>query len=319
MDTKELINQYLAGQRTFRGVVIRYADLAGIRLIGADLSKSDLREANLQKANLSGANLQGAILEDADLRQANLEGTNLGGAALSGASFRDANLKDCQFQGANLVQTDLSFADLRGANLQDANLTNALLEGAKLEGTILSASPSETREVELPSPREEDIVLDLEPSSSSPEEKPKTEQIKQKSTSEVSTKTEINTETDKAENQIPKSISRNLETNSLSTSETEILSPSESVKEKVILEQVPEETSSKSNSEPVEEVSTSKAVKLKSQNRPPQKPEAKHRESTLAQEQTETETDSQDSKHSKRSLLNWLNKPNSSVTETEAE
>ena len=72
-----LIEQYQAGQRSFRWVSLRQADLRDADLSGADLSGADL----------SGADLYGADLRDADLRDANLSDANLSDANLRGAVY----------------------------------------------------------------------------------------------------------------------------------------------------------------------------------------------------------------------------------------
>jgi uncharacterized protein YjbI with pentapeptide repeats len=91
---------------------LRYANLCG-----ADLCGANLRYANLCGADLRGANLCGANLCGADLCGANLRYANLCGADLCGANLRDANL-----HGANLCGADLCGANLRGADLRGADL-----------------------------------------------------------------------------------------------------------------------------------------------------------------------------------------------------
>jgi uncharacterized protein YjbI with pentapeptide repeats len=95
---------------------LRYADLSGAYLCGANLHDADLHDANLRYADLSGAYLCGANLHDADLHDANLRYADLSGAYLCGADLSGANLHD-----ANLSDADLRYADLRGADLRDAN------------------------------------------------------------------------------------------------------------------------------------------------------------------------------------------------------
>lgn len=88
MKVEELIKRYLAGERDFRGVDLRGADLSGVDLEWADLSGADLEWTNLEWAILRGtilerANLSGAFLRGADLEWANLRGAHLRGAHLS--------------------------------------------------------------------------------------------------------------------------------------------------------------------------------------------------------------------------------------------
>ena len=61
------------------------ANLSGLDLRGANLSKADLRGADLKNTNLSGADLSGADLAYTDLRGADLSGAKLSDCDLSGA------------------------------------------------------------------------------------------------------------------------------------------------------------------------------------------------------------------------------------------
>jgi len=59
------------------GADLRYANLAGANLTGADFYKADFRKASLNGANLTGADLRECSLQEADLRGANLSGVDL--------------------------------------------------------------------------------------------------------------------------------------------------------------------------------------------------------------------------------------------------
>jgi uncharacterized protein YjbI with pentapeptide repeats len=127
------------------------ADLTGVNLNSAKLTRADLHKAVLRGANLSGADLSRANLEDAVLSKANLSGAYLFDADLSGADLKDANLKDAILNKAHLKDADLSgadlglaglgWADLRKSNLKEANLSKsklrANLHGANLWGANL--------------------------------------------------------------------------------------------------------------------------------------------------------------------------------------
>ena len=67
---------------------LRYADLTGADLTGANLRYADLRGSGLRGADLSGANLRRCNLRDADLTGADLRRCNLRYAYLDGADLR---------------------------------------------------------------------------------------------------------------------------------------------------------------------------------------------------------------------------------------
>ena len=83
-------------------IYLRDADLCGLQVQDAKLSRAWLTNANLCEAELPRADLS-----DARLRQANL----------AGAKLRNANLSRAQLWGANLSQAVLRDADLSGADL----------------------------------------------------------------------------------------------------------------------------------------------------------------------------------------------------------
>jgi uncharacterized protein YjbI with pentapeptide repeats/uncharacterized RDD family membrane protein YckC len=143
----------------------------------ADLSGVDLKEANLSRANLTyipinRTNLMKANLKDANLFQAQLIGSNLSSAQLTGANFQEAMLEQASLTGSeagntkffranlsraklgqiraigsdfsysNLTQSnwhsaELTGANFEGANLRDADLSRAQLKGANLQNTNL--------------------------------------------------------------------------------------------------------------------------------------------------------------------------------------
>jgi len=94
---------------------LRHADLKYANLDGAILSGADLRDAYLSFARLAGA----------DLRNANLQSAILRAADLTGALLLNANLRGAKLLDANLPTANLHGADLAGANLAGADLTEA--------------------------------------------------------------------------------------------------------------------------------------------------------------------------------------------------
>ena len=113
----ELLKQYAAGERDFRGVI-----LSEQILIDVDLSRANLSEATLYKTVLEGANLTRTNLSRADLTRADLRGADLSGANLVKANLRKANLRGADLSGADLRGADLTGADLGGAILPDGSI-----------------------------------------------------------------------------------------------------------------------------------------------------------------------------------------------------
>lgn len=140
MDADELIERYAHGERDFRGIMLRDAELAETSLSHADLRDADLTGVNLCSADLTlaeftHATLLGANLEGADLRRANLRW-----ALLSESVLRAADLSWANLQGAALHHANLSRAKLRGAGLCHADLSAAILTEADLTGAKLCAA-----------------------------------------------------------------------------------------------------------------------------------------------------------------------------------
>ena len=111
------------------------ANLEGMYLAGANLSKVDLRRARLGQAFLRSANLSEAYLLGADLSR-----TDLKHARLRKAILREANLS-----GVNL-----SHADLREAYLSEANLSHAVLVDVQLDRTLLTGACIENWQIDNP-------------------------------------------------------------------------------------------------------------------------------------------------------------------------
>ncbi|MGA1624091.1 MAG: pentapeptide repeat-containing protein [Prochlorothrix sp.] len=178
MEVSKLLLRYREGQRDFRQVSLRNANLAQAQLAFINLDQAELTGANFREAQLAGANLVRADLSNAVLVGANLLGANLlsarlvranlEGALLSGADLRATNLKQARLRNASCVGIDLSGADLREANLTDVNLKDANLrganllnakwdradlEGAQLDGAIMPNGEYVVPEEEMPQPQ----------------------------------------------------------------------------------------------------------------------------------------------------------------------
>jgi uncharacterized protein YjbI with pentapeptide repeats len=129
---------------------LRQRSFPGVRLEGASMAGVDLRETHMLGAHLAGANLQQASLyfdrlDNADLSGANLEDANLYSASLNDAHLKHANLRrarlqNCELERASLVEADLAGAYLMYAKLAHADLSRANLERANLEGADLNGA-----------------------------------------------------------------------------------------------------------------------------------------------------------------------------------
>ncbi len=119
------------------------ANLARVKLQGADLEKANLQMSNLLGANLHEANLTEANLTKAHMCGANLQKANMFNAELLEANLSGANLQEAEMHlvglgGADLLGVTLQGAVLEEAFLQNANLIGATLQGASLFGTTIN-------------------------------------------------------------------------------------------------------------------------------------------------------------------------------------
>ena len=116
------MNSAVKGGPHFRG-----ADLPGVWLSSADLSKGDL----------VGAKMPSAHAEKALFNTAKLERVNLESGTLRGASFGHAEMLRSNLQGADCCQADFFSAHLKEAQLNDADMTGAAFHKADLREAIV--------------------------------------------------------------------------------------------------------------------------------------------------------------------------------------
>jgi uncharacterized protein YjbI with pentapeptide repeats len=143
----QLLERYAAGERRFRQIQLKKADLNRANLALIDLRGADLSYANLREADLSSADLRGACLDGVDFYKANLSRTNFEGASLEKTNLKEANLlrasfKKASLEGAFLTKAQMSRVDLKeacllSAHLNDADLSNADLSNADLSNAYL--------------------------------------------------------------------------------------------------------------------------------------------------------------------------------------
>ncbi len=131
------------------------ADLSGVRMEGADLSRAWINKTKFIGSYLDGAKLLGCRLETGDLRKARLESadltwaqlnyTNFSEARLEGVEFFEArleraNLRHTRLEGAYLFRAQMNWAKLRGSGLEGADLVSACLEWADLRDTRIKGT-----------------------------------------------------------------------------------------------------------------------------------------------------------------------------------
>lgn len=94
-DVKDRLEQWARSNRSLEGIVLRYAQLEGIKLGGSkglDLSNADFFHANLKKARLTNVNLSDANLMKVDLSRSRMSQVKIQGANLMGLHLRGAKL-----------------------------------------------------------------------------------------------------------------------------------------------------------------------------------------------------------------------------------
>jgi uncharacterized protein YjbI with pentapeptide repeats len=120
--------------------VVRGANLAGMNLRYANLTRAFAESSDFSRAQLESASLDAAVLRNAYFRGADLRNARLRRAQLRGADLREARLS-----GSMLTYADLSKANLTRAVLRDTNLLGATVDGANfsraklLDGTNAQA------------------------------------------------------------------------------------------------------------------------------------------------------------------------------------
>lgn len=117
-----------------KGARLEGKNLRYVKAFKAFLVNADLRFTDLRGGDLWGADLRASELRQADLRGAELWGADLKESKLIEADLRGADLGAADLQGADLVLANLEGADLVAANLQGAELAGAKLQGANLDG-----------------------------------------------------------------------------------------------------------------------------------------------------------------------------------------
>lgn len=117
---------------------LRGANLSGANLSGVDLQGHNFNGANLNGADLSGANLSNCTISHGDLRGADLLCAIANGVDFTCSSLCGTNLSGAWLMSSNFAEASLHNADLTGANLRYTSWYKAKLDGAKLDGAIIT-------------------------------------------------------------------------------------------------------------------------------------------------------------------------------------
>ena len=114
------------------GVILKWPNLSGVNLAGANLSRAFLKldASDSTNMNLSGANLSRATVAGY-YSHSNLSGANLSNAMMFQTSLKNSNLRGADLRHANLSGAVLINTDLRGANLFWADRGGTLRQGVK--------------------------------------------------------------------------------------------------------------------------------------------------------------------------------------------
>ncbi|WP_245894312.1 pentapeptide repeat-containing protein [Chamaesiphon polymorphus] len=126
IDLRTSVLRFKIFQKTIEQILdrpIKYKDLQGFDLSGANLNYADMFGANLNRAKLVGAKLRQVNLSNADLSDADLSGADLSGANLSGANLSDTTKVDKAQFGYNLGISESMRQELiaRGAIFEDVS------------------------------------------------------------------------------------------------------------------------------------------------------------------------------------------------------
>lgn len=139
MTIDELLENYAAGKRDFRGIKFntrgKIRSLENVNLSGADLKYSNLESITFfTKIDLSKSDLKGLIFERSNFEGANFSGANLSYTDLWRSDFSDANFSDANLSGANLHETVMACVNFSGANFSGAYLKEARFSHSNLAG-----------------------------------------------------------------------------------------------------------------------------------------------------------------------------------------
>ncbi len=130
-----LYDRYQLGERDFSD-----SDFGVLNLHGSCLSYANFRRSKLKQIDLSAADLRGIDLSEANLSRSDLQTADLRGADINNVMMFMATLDGANLQGADLSASSLDLTTLAGANLQGANLCGTYLRGIDLSDVNLTGA-----------------------------------------------------------------------------------------------------------------------------------------------------------------------------------
>jgi uncharacterized protein YjbI with pentapeptide repeats len=130
-----LYDRYQAGERDFSD-----SDFGVLSLHGSCLSYANFRRSKLKQIDWSAADLRGIDLSEANLSRSDLQAADLRGAAINHVMMFMATLDGANLQGADLSASSLDLTTLARANLQGANLCGTYLRGIDLSAADLTGA-----------------------------------------------------------------------------------------------------------------------------------------------------------------------------------
>lgn len=147
---------------SFANCSLNGAELTGVNLSMADISKAKLRFADLSESmfyrtSFTGAKLRGANLSEVNIQESDFVESNLIQADLSdaiahranffealmfaskcqGSDFRNCNFDEVDLRNVEFTEADLRFSSLENSNMRDTDLTDATAREAQFNGAML--------------------------------------------------------------------------------------------------------------------------------------------------------------------------------------
>ena len=152
INSADILKESIERQRTARDLILKDANLRGVRLAklradnvtfdGTDLSEAMLTEVRWKKCSLRDSRLEAADFTNAILRLCDLDHVRAINSTFINARLENSTACAAQFDNVNfinavLTDTDFSRASFRDANLENVSASGACFRGADLRGARL--------------------------------------------------------------------------------------------------------------------------------------------------------------------------------------